>query len=245
MNLEDFSGRGLLRRWYLLDGQARCPFDAIDPARLSPAQRDDILAQNGDVRSQLADVMAYEQAERLLAGERPNENVWIEDGEGGRSLIQNPAYDDWLEAEQLVEEVSDDTLALARVRAGIHDLDEQGEPVIPTPDDPGADPLADLPPYDPVPEEISDRQFAQRLAILGVITWPEAIAWASKGDLPSTLNTAINQLPTAGDVRNTAKMLLSSATTYERSHPMTATLGAMLGFDDSQLDDLWRTAAVL
>lgn len=96
-----------------------------------------------------------------------------------------------------------------------------------------------------VPEVISDRQFAQQLAILGTITEAEAIAWAARGDLPETLEQAIATLPTEDGVQFSARMLLSSATTYERSHPMTATLGGVLGYDAAELDDLWRAAAQL
>lgn len=102
----------------------------------------------------------------------------------------------------------------------------------------------DLPPLPPsVPEIISDRQFAQQLAVLGTITWEEAIAWAARGDLPPAMEAAVAALPE--EQRNPARMLLSSATTYERSHPMTSTLGAMLGYDDEDLDAMWRAAALL
>jgi hypothetical protein len=96
-----------------------------------------------------------------------------------------------------------------------------------------------------VPSSISDRQFAQQLAITGTITEAEAIAWASRGDLPESLEQAIATLPEAGGVQFAARMLLSSATTYERSHLMTATLGSILGYDAADLDDLWRAAAAL
>lgn len=106
--------------------------------------------------------------------------------------------------------------------------------------------LADQPLGPPsVPTTISDRQFAQQLAILGAITPDQAIAWAARGDLPEALETAIATLPEEGGVKFSARMLLSSATTYERSHPMTATLGAMLGYDAADLDDLWRAASLL
>lgn len=98
---------------------------------------------------------------------------------------------------------------------------------------------------EPVPESISDRQFAQQLAILGTITQPEAIAWAARGDLPAMLKQAIASLPEEGGLRFGAEMMLSSATIYERSHLMTATLGALLGYDDAALDDIWRAAALL
>lgn len=92
---------------------------------------------------------------------------------------------------------------------------------------------------------ISDRQFAQQLAILETITQAEAIAWAARGDLPDALEAAIATLPEEGGVQFAARMLLSSATTYERTRPMTATLGGILGYEPSDLDDLWRAAAAL
>lgn len=103
----------------------------------------------------------------------------------------------------------------------------------------------EAPPQIPVSEVISDRQFAQQLAILGTITEAEAIAWAARGDLPEALETAIATLPAEGGVQFAARMLLTSATTYERSHPMTDTLGAILGYDAAELDELWRAAFAL
>lgn len=102
----------------------------------------------------------------------------------------------------------------------------------------------DLPPLPPsVPETISDRQFAQQLAVLGTITWEEGIAWAARGDLPPAMEAAVAALPE--EQRNPARMLLSSVTTYERSHPLVPMLGAILEYDAAELDDLWRAAAVL
>jgi hypothetical protein len=95
----------------------------------------------------------------------------------------------------------------------------------------------------PVPSSISDRQFAQQLAILGMITEGEALAWAARGDLPPALDTAIEALP--GIERFAARMLLSAATSYERAHPLVAQLGEVMGYDAAGLDDLWRKAAEL
>lgn len=96
---------------------------------------------------------------------------------------------------------------------------------------------------EPVPEVISDRQFAEELANRGAISRDEAIAWASKGDLPATLTAALADLPE--DIKFKATMLLSSATTYERSHPMTATVGGLLWYEADDLDSIWRAAAKL
>lgn len=98
------------------------------------------------------------------------------------------------------------------------------------------EPAAVLPP-------ISDRQFAQVLALDSVITEGEALAWAARGELPIPMEMALGQLPE--DQQFAARMLLSSATTYERDHPMVPTLGALLLYDAEDLDDIWRRAAVL
>lgn len=98
-------------------------------------------------------------------------------------------------------------------------------------------------PEAPVPAAISDRQFAQQLAVLTKISEAEAEAWAARGELPATMLAAVAALP-EGD-RFAARMLLSSATTYERGHPLVSSLGAILEYDAAELDDLWRAAALL
>lgn len=101
----------------------------------------------------------------------------------------------------------------------------------------------------PIPA-ISDRQFAQALGELGVVTEDEAEAWAASGTLPARLTAAIAQLPT--EARFPARMLLRSATLYKRDHPLAATLGALLprpdggtGWSDADLDALWLHAGTL
>lgn len=95
----------------------------------------------------------------------------------------------------------------------------------------------------PVPVSISDRQFAQHLALDGVISEAEALVWAARGELPAALETALGGLP-EGE-RFAAQMLLAAATTYERSHPLVAALGGVLGYDPPALDEIWRAAAAL
>lgn len=99
------------------------------------------------------------------------------------------------------------------------------------------------PPAPAVPAIISDWQFAQALATAGTIAEDEALSWAARGDLPARLSAAIARLPE--DQQFPARMLLSSATTYERDHPLVARLGAALGYDAAALDTLWRAAAAL
>lgn len=99
----------------------------------------------------------------------------------------------------------------------------------------------------PPPNAISDRQFAQQIAIEGLITQNEAIAWVASGTIPTTLQAVVDQLPDTGPdgLRFTAQMLLSGATIFERNHPMTGQLIAALGMTSSQVDDIWREAALL
>lgn len=104
--------------------------------------------------------------------------------------------------------------------------------------------VSDVPPQaEPVPAAISDRQFAHQLAVLGAISEAEALAWAARGELPETIEGAIAALP--GEQRFSARMLLASATTYERSHPLVGALADLLGYDATEIDDLWRAAAML
>lgn len=93
--------------------------------------------------------------------------------------------------------------------------------------------------------DISDRQFAQVLALDGVITKAEAKAWAARGDLPDRLEEVLLEIPEEGDQRFSAEMLLSSATNYDRGHPLVPALGALLGYDAAALDDLWTRGAAL
>ncbi|CAO4134746.1 hypothetical protein [Methylorubrum extorquens] len=95
------------------------------------------------------------------------------------------------------------------------------------------------------PPVISDRQFAQALALAGTITEAEALAWAARGELPQAMEDALDQIPEAENQRFGARMMLAAATTYERNHPLTEQLGALLGYDAAALDALWTRAAAL
>ncbi|WP_232629170.1 hypothetical protein [Methylobacterium sp. Leaf118] len=96
----------------------------------------------------------------------------------------------------------------------------------------------------PVPPIISDRQFAQRLAEIGIITRDEALAFVKRGDVPAALQAAIDAIPGEAD-RFAADMQVSGATVFERSHPSTLALAQALGWSSAQMDDLWRRAAAL
>lgn len=112
-------------------------------------------------------------------------------------------------------------------------VEEPEEEPVPEPVDP-----------DDVPFSVSDRQFAQALAELGQITWSEARAWGARGEVPAQFIELIDQIPDEIE-KQRALMFLEAAQTFERHHPMTLTLAGMLGWDDGQLDALWRYAATL
>ena len=96
----------------------------------------------------------------------------------------------------------------------------------------------------PVPQSISDRQFAHVLALQGLISQDEALAWVKTGDVPAALQALVDKIPDP-TIKFSAQMLLAGATVFERDHPMTAQLAAGLGMSSEQVDDLWRAAAAL
>lgn len=95
----------------------------------------------------------------------------------------------------------------------------------------------------PVPEEISDRQFFHALAILKMITEDEALVAVKTGDPPAAMSSFISALPY--EQRFGARMLLEGATTFRRSHPLTAAFGDGMNLNSGQVDALWRIAASL
>lgn len=103
--------------------------------------------------------------------------------------------------------------------------------------------LEDAPPP-PVPESISDRQFAHVLAVNGLISQGEALAWVTVGTVPDQIQTVVDNMPDP-DIRFGAQMLLSGATIFERHHPMTEALAAALGKTPEQTDALWVQGAAL
>ncbi|UYW32528.1 hypothetical protein [Methylorubrum extorquens] len=100
-------------------------------------------------------------------------------------------------------------------------------------------------PAPPIPEVISDRQFAQALALAGTITEAEALAWAARGELPQAMEDALDHIPDADGQRFGARMMLAAATSYERHLALTEQLGTLLGYDAAALDALWIRAAAL
>ena len=95
-----------------------------------------------------------------------------------------------------------------------------------------------------VPTSISDRQFAQVLAMDGLITEDDALAWVKVGTVPAQLQGLVDAIPDE-DTKFAANMLLGGATEFNRNHPMVAQLGAGLQMTSAQIDDIWRVGATL
>lgn len=93
-------------------------------------------------------------------------------------------------------------------------------------------------PPEPVPVFISDRQFAQGLAVSGLITEAEAEEWVGPGTVPASLMAFVEALP--ADQQFAARMLLRGATQFERDHPLTEAFGALHGWSGAQVDQFWR-----
>jgi hypothetical protein len=104
----------------------------------------------------------------------------------------------------------------------------------------------ETPPTPPpvTPEEISHRQFFHGLALQGVITKDEALAAVKTGTMPALIESFINAI-TDPNARFNAEILLSGATVFKRSHPLTAQFGAAQGWSSDQIDAFWRACAAL
>lgn len=94
-----------------------------------------------------------------------------------------------------------------------------------------------------VPEVISDRQFFQQLATLGLCTQAEALAAVQVGSLPAQMEALLSQLPS--EQQFPARMLLTGATEFKRNHPVVATFAAASGWSDAQTDQFWIDASQL
>lgn len=99
------------------------------------------------------------------------------------------------------------------------------------------------PPVDRVPEEISDRQFFQALAMQGAVTQAEALAAVKTGEIPASLQAFVDQMPEK--LKFSAEMVISGATVFHRSNPMTAALAEGMGWTPEQVDALWLAASKL
>lgn len=96
---------------------------------------------------------------------------------------------------------------------------------------------------EPVPDEISDRQFFQQMAVEGRITQQEALDAVGSGIIPGAMEVLIEMLPE--EQRFAARMLIRGATTFRRTHPVTELIGQLYDMTSEQIDATWRDAAKL
>lgn len=108
----------------------------------------------------------------------------------------------------------------------------------------GGVPAAYVPPPASVPSSISDRQFFQQLAIIGIISQADALAAVKVGTIPAALQVFVDAI-TDPAAMFAANMLLAGATVFQRSHPLTEAIGAGQGMTPAQIDDFFRAATAL
>ena len=96
----------------------------------------------------------------------------------------------------------------------------------------------------PVIQPISRRQFFQQAAIGGFITDDEALLAVQVGAIPTAILNVVNTLPSAND-QFAAKMVLSGAATFDRSHPLVSAVGASMNLTSSQVDTFFIAASHL
>ena len=92
--------------------------------------------------------------------------------------------------------------------------------------------------------DISDRQFFQMAAVMGLITKDEALAAVKVGAIPATLQAIVDAIPDA-DAKFAANMMLSGATVFQRDNALTQQVGAAMGWTTEQLDQFFLAAALL
>ncbi|WP_313196212.1 hypothetical protein [Shinella zoogloeoides] len=97
---------------------------------------------------------------------------------------------------------------------------------------------------EPVPEEISRRQFYQALAKAGKITKEEALAAIQSGAIPAALQVLIDGMADAESAFD-ATMLLAGATTFYRSHPLVLVIAITQQMTEAEVDNLWRAGSAL
>ncbi len=98
--------------------------------------------------------------------------------------------------------------------------------------------------FEPLPDEISRRQFFQYLAVIGIITKDEALAAMQGGVIPASLQAIIDQLPT-DDGKFNAQMFVVGAQNFNRLHWLTDVVREAMHWTLEQRDDFWREAAKL
>lgn len=97
---------------------------------------------------------------------------------------------------------------------------------------------------EPVPSEISRRQFFQEMANRELITKEDALAAITSGTLPAEFETLVAAILDE-DIEWQARMALCGATTFLRANWFVDYFAAMNGFSPAYMDDLWRKAFLI
>ncbi|TCQ79569.1 hypothetical protein EDF68_104153 [Ochrobactrum sp. BH3] len=97
---------------------------------------------------------------------------------------------------------------------------------------------------EPIPDNISRRQFFQYLAVLEIITRQEALAALQSGAIPAPLQAIIDELPSEDD-RFEAQMFIIGAQNFNRLHWLTDRVRLAMQWTLEQRDYFWRSAANL
>jgi hypothetical protein len=92
--------------------------------------------------------------------------------------------------------------------------------------------------------DISDRQFFQEAAMMGLITQDEALQAVKVGAIPAALQSIVDAI-TDPNAKFAATMLLAGATTFQRDNALTNQVGMAMGWTSAQLDDFFLAAALL
>lgn len=95
-----------------------------------------------------------------------------------------------------------------------------------------------------VPEEISRQQFCQGLAVAGMITKQEAIAFIQGAALPAAMQAIVDGMVDE-DAAFEATMLLLGAGSFFRSHPLVLIFAMAQSMTETQVDDFWHLCASL
>ena len=115
-----------LRRWSLTEtGQFECVHDAVDTTLISADDRAAIEARNATLHGVRETVEAYEEALRVPEPDEQHEQPVLDDEGQETGTEPTPAYAAWTAAQAVIAEASDEIKALARIRAGEPEIDEQ------------------------------------------------------------------------------------------------------------------------
>lgn len=151
------------------------------------------------------------------------------------ALIQNNIVQNIIVADATVDPAPDGFVMV--------NIDEANPPSLGCGYDPNTGQFTATPSSPPeVPENISRRQCARQLFIMGLITGPEAVDMARSGIPPSFVQTAFNNLPQ--NDQYIAEMDFA-ANTYTRSNPLLNSIMVANGNTQEELDQFFIDASAL